>query len=460
MKPAFERVAMAVVPLLAVATLALGLRIGGRSTVRGAVVDGAAPSARGLAWSVTASMDDRGVREPLAHVDVEIVGTARGKTLSTNATTDDDGVAEFSLPFEGVKVGDAVDLEVRDRRTGESLTKGPVVWNREIAKGAENRPSITPPTTRSGAIRLEVAPYGERVPPGFSTPVFVHAARESDGEPLANVHVEAVGEGGVSFPVPHDTTCASGWAEVDVLVMTHVAGATFRAKLGDAEGSWFGPLPTAPASADVRLPAEIRAESHAIARVMAPPAKKKVLVEIVDGDGREFAASTPLVLGPSGYSEAVVDLPPLHAGGHWLVTGYDTRSIQAFEPSVRMIPFQVVTTSRSGAFDRERACEKLANLAGAASRPVGRFAAIDGFPAKRRRNELARRRGVTLAVGATALGAFVELALLLRASRRSKRALAGLPPEADGARAWTFVVTVGIVVLGFALLSAAVLEPR
>ena len=189
MSPSREKILLALIPLVAVATLALGLRIGARTSVRGAVVDGALPSKSGLAWSATVSIDDRGVREALARIPIEVTAKRSGahgnESVVATGTSDEDGVVEFALPLRDVTVGEALELVLADRSTGTVLASGAVSWSGAANEPTDHAPRLAPATRKDGAIHLEVAPYGDRVSPTYTSPVFVRATNASGRERIA-----------------------------------------------------------------------------------------------------------------------------------------------------------------------------------------------------------------------------------------------------------------------------------
>ncbi|HEX3344763.1 MAG TPA: hypothetical protein VHS09_09335, partial [Polyangiaceae bacterium] len=121
MSARFERLLLLAAPAAAMATVALGLRIGAGHAVRAAVVYGAPPSGAGtgLAWQVVAFDEERGYREPAPHLELDVLARALdvdapegGREARWHGATSDDGAVEMLLPF----ASPAVHLEVRAGR--------------------------------------------------------------------------------------------------------------------------------------------------------------------------------------------------------------------------------------------------------------------------------------------------------------------------------------------------------
>ncbi len=93
------RVMMVVTPFLAIVTLGVGLRVGASDTVRAAVVWGAASSRESnlRAWPIMVFDDDGHLRQPAAHVPLDVEAEAGGRGFEWHGTTNEDGAAELLL---------------------------------------------------------------------------------------------------------------------------------------------------------------------------------------------------------------------------------------------------------------------------------------------------------------------------------------------------------------------------
>src|SRR5215472_15984917 len=168
----WERLALALVPIMAMLTLALGLTIGARESVRAAEV-WASPPARGaqsLAWQVVTIEDERGVREPVALGEVVARVRVDGREATWTGATNADGVAELGLGLSGVKGGDHITVDLRGGAGGLPLAQGDAVCPRssEDPSQATRSPAVRY-ARRSGELSLDVAVYGEKLVPGFAT---------------------------------------------------------------------------------------------------------------------------------------------------------------------------------------------------------------------------------------------------------------------------------------------------
>ena len=123
---------MVVTPLVAMATIAVGLHVGARLTIHTAVLR-VAPHARGsstYAWQLTTLIEDRGIRETEARTGVTVhARSASGREASWHGDTNEDGVAEALLDLPGVERGDAVDVNVTAAGAEEPLASGRIAWD-------------------------------------------------------------------------------------------------------------------------------------------------------------------------------------------------------------------------------------------------------------------------------------------------------------------------------------------
>jgi hypothetical protein len=133
-------------PVVAVAALMVGLRVGASDAVRAAVVFGAPPAraAAGgetrLAWQVLTFRDDRGVRETLALKGLSVTARARGQEARWTGESNEDGVAEVSLAFHvdaaagsagagAFTAEDDVEIVVRQDGDPVPLAAGRAAWD-------------------------------------------------------------------------------------------------------------------------------------------------------------------------------------------------------------------------------------------------------------------------------------------------------------------------------------------
>src|SRR5262245_35061268 len=104
-----RRIIQVTAPLVAIATLMVGLRVGAGEAVRAAVIFGAPPAkpaAAGaptpLVWQLLTFLDDRGVRETIAIQGLSVRARARGKEVLWTGQSNEDGIAEVTLAIEGL----------------------------------------------------------------------------------------------------------------------------------------------------------------------------------------------------------------------------------------------------------------------------------------------------------------------------------------------------------------------
>src|SRR5690606_21195943 len=103
-------------PIVSVATLMIGLRVGAEDAVRAAVVMGAPPAralpdgTTALAWQLLTLVHDRGVRETIPIDGLTVVARARGREARWEGRTNEDGIAEPRLVFDApLEHGDDVE---------------------------------------------------------------------------------------------------------------------------------------------------------------------------------------------------------------------------------------------------------------------------------------------------------------------------------------------------------------
>ena len=179
MSARIERLLLVLTPLAAMATVALGLRVGAGSAVRAAVVYGAPVSGAGtgLAWQLVAFDEEHGYREPVALPDVEVVARQGAREVHWRGATNADGAMEMLLPL-------AEPAEYLEVRAGRAL----------LAQGSTTVPPSLPRdppasswasfSRREGDVVLDVAVLGQRVATGFPASLWVRATDGASHAPL------------------------------------------------------------------------------------------------------------------------------------------------------------------------------------------------------------------------------------------------------------------------------------
>jgi hypothetical protein len=461
----FERGAIVVVPLVAVATLAAGLRIGASPAVRAAVVYGAPPSAAraGLAWQVVTLVDDRGVREAIELKTVTVIARLRGREVVWQGPTNADGVAEIWLNLPGVAPGDPVELEVRSSGEKTPLAAGVVTWPADASRDPPQTPVFARPSKQSGPLVADVAVYGTRLVPGFPGDVWVRVRDRATGRPSEGTWIVAEPEPGLSVPNIYATTGEGGWAELHATPEIHVVGlglhVTSKTTGVPIDAEWFGALPVAPGGAYVAMPTIIPANQPHAFDVSVPTVLSLLYVEVDDDVGRAFGASVRVEREATG-GHALSLVPGLVPGRYWFVTSGAPRAAETLEGSAVARPFMVVGGEPPTSAGAEK--DLGPSLATLAAPRFTRFVALDGLPGKRRADGGRHRRGLALAFGSLFLAAALETLLILRGVERSRKAIARVAEmagEKEGHLERRFSVTsvvIGLLLalLGFALLAA------
>ncbi len=444
-----QRIVLVVTPLVAMATLAVGLRIGASDATHAAVVR-VAPHARGqtaYTWQITTILEDHGVPEvePRAGVTVR-AHAGNGKEATWTGDTDEDGVAEVRLDLPGVERGDPVDLDIHGAGLDEPLAHGRVTWDQTawavVAPGPFVRSS-----KREGKVALDVAILGERLVARVPTPVFVRAISRDDGHAIGGVTITPEPDPGLATSAPSATTCASGWARLDAAPVMMSASLSLHAKTADGRtGEWFGEMPVAPGAMDARV-VDAKAGTPLHLEVRAP-SERTAYVEIDDDTGRAFAAAAPML--PSGtLALASFDVPPLAPGLAWLVTSSDARGAEKLAGAALARPFLVAGDPMPPGLPRTGdACAVDAYLA---LHPAGGFhraIGLDGFVGRDASNAKRKNKGRAIALASLAVAAVLEGLVIVQSSRRGKE---GAGPTNDGL---TVVVSLLLALLGFGLLAA------
>ncbi len=457
-----ERVAIVLTPLVAMATLAIGMRVGAGRTVHAAIVSGA-PRARGatsFAWQVVTLVSDTGGRETEARSGVTVHARcgSRGEDASWHGDTNEDGVAEIALELPKVERGDAIDLEVSADGAPEPLAKGRVAWDEAAWRQAAPGPFVRP-SKRVGAIALDVVVLGGKLVARNDVSLLVRATSRDDGHPVANVTIVPDPEPGLETRQASVATCPLGWARLDVSPKIYLAALALHAKVPDGRaGEWFGSLPVATGSIHSVIPDVVAPNAP-----LTVQGQTGVYAEVDDDEGRAFGGWAKLP-GDEG-DRASFRPAALSPGLKWLVTASEPRAAELPDEATITRPFLVAgTPMAAGMPPLDDACAVNAYLA---LHPAGGFhraTVLDGFTSRTDTNGERRKRGLAIGLGSLAVAAVLELLLLVRSARRGRilapDAIAGLDETAaltKQSSAGSLVIGLLLAVLGFALLAALLL---
>jgi hypothetical protein len=462
---AARRIAIVVTPVVAIATMALGLRVGARSTIHAAVVRGA-PKARGataFAWQLVTLIEDRGVREtePLRGVTVR-ARTADGREATWTGDTNADGVAEVRLEMPGVDRGTPMDLDVTAPGLAEPLAHGPVAWGEAAWKDGDTGAFVRP-ARREGAIAIDVAVVGARLVAQSPVSLAVRTTAKDDGHAVGSVTLTADPEPGLDVTPATATTCPLGWARLTASPVMHVASLGLHARTADGRtGDWFAPLPVAMGGIVAVLDAPAKA-GEPIAMHLRAAASHAAYVEVDDDRGRAFAASVDLALSPLG-PQAAVGAPPMAPGLAWVVTSGEPRGAETLAGAALARPFLVDgAPPPPGVPPASDACAELAYLSVHPAAGFARFVAVDGFAGRAAGIAARRKKGLAIALGSLAVASLLEVLLLLGAAARARADalrtadLAGDEAIARSEGAGGVLVGVLVALLGFGLLAAMLL---
>jgi hypothetical protein len=436
-----RQIAMIVTPLAAMAALAAAMHVGASSATRAAIVSGA-PRAKGsdaLVWQIAVYADDGGIREALVVPDLAVVARHGRGAARFEGATNADGVAEARLAFaSGEAPGPGDDLWIEVQGLGEVLASGRAAWGPgwSIAPHA----AWARATRREGAILLDVAPLGGRVPAGFPGSLFVRATDAATGALLAGVGLDVEPEPGLEVPGSHVVTCASGWAEIVATPTFHVAGMSIHATKGARDGLWFGGIPVAGGASHVAAPLRIDPGAARRIDVTAAGPRGEIYTEIDDSTGR---AAAQILGAPRG----AIDLPPLAEGMYWIVTSNEARGAESLEGAAIARPVLVQK-------ERRDPCDSGALLAASAATPFVRWTALDGFGDRRRAASGRRRLGLAIGLSALAIAGLLEALLVLGSARRGAELAPSLVKKSP---AGGVAIAILACLLGFALIAALLL---
>jgi hypothetical protein len=459
---------MVLTPVVALAAVGLGLRLGAGDAVRAAVVTGAPASGAGtgLAWQLMVFDEDRGVREPVALPAIDVVATAGGTTVRWHGATNEDGAAELILALPEGPMSVTVSAGSKVLARGDAVV--PASIDRAAAGTAWARFA-----RREGDVVLDVAVLGQRAASGFPASIWVRAS-DAMGAPLPDVTIEPDHDSSFTPAQPTSTTDPRGWAHITATPLGYSVPLVLHAKGKDGKtGNWAGGLFVSPGASEIVAKDLYAPQESPSLDVAVPTVRTSAYVEIDDGKGRVWASATPLEASMAATPRTTVVAPKLAPGLYWAVAADDPTGASKLGPGTMVRPFFVAASPEAAlAFGTDAAtCAAPGDvrlgprvvsqcLALVAPAPVPRWTAVDGFAFQRQRDALARARGMGIAMGAIFLAIVLETVLLLRASviARAHLKAAERTEEAGDARlvgrGWSVAVWVLLGMLGFALLGA------
>ena len=464
-----ERWLLLATPMAAMATVALGLRIGAGNAVRAAVVYGAPPSGAGtgLAWQIVAFDEEHGYREPAPLKELDVVAREGDREARWHGATSEDGAVEMLLPF----ASPAVHLEVRAGSTllavGDATPPPPLPREPPASSWASF-------SRREGDVVLDLAVLGQRVATGFPASLWVRATDAVTHAPLAGVTVEPERDSSFLPAASHVTTDARGWALVVATPVGHAVGVVLHAKTdGGRTGVWAGGLYVSPGAAQLTLNERVAPGQEPVIDVVVPTLRTTAYLEVDDARGRAWAASVPVKAGPGEMPRATVHVPPLAPGLYWAVEAGDPTGASELGPGSSARPFFVAASDEAAlAFGTDAAtCASPADprdtgrvvrvcLALAGATAVPRWTALEGFTMQHARDAAKRSRGLGLALWAILLAVILEAVLLVKASASSRARLRAAEKEGgEGSghlvgRGWTVGIALLVAMMGFALMAA------
>jgi hypothetical protein len=470
-------------PIVAVATLMLGLRVGAGTAFQAAFVYAAPPGGEvnretRFSWQIVTYLEDLGVRETIAAKKLHVIAeTADGVSAQWNGESNEDGVAEAILTFPTRP--DRVALVVSAFGEKEPLATGIV----EVARLPKPAPVMMDyplsSSKRAGSMGIDVWIDGGRLVVGSPTSVWVetHPAKidlpsaETLGQredlywqaqpPPPAYELKATPEIGVRFDEKPVRRC-KGYSELTATALGAAASTAFDVSVGDQKGTWFGTLPTAPGAFSIQVAPIIYTDETPLekrgALLVAPNPRPVVYVEIDSEEGREYAAALPVKMDAKDpIPRALLDLPELHEGVHWIVASGDPRGAEKMTGATIAKGF--TTTMRPKCEHCDTTCEVPLALAKRTPLTFPRVLAIDGIATRGARNRARHRQGLFIGLIALAAAALLEVLLLTAASREARAVLAAA--EVEGVEQTTtkppgggLVVGLLVALLGFAFLAA------
>jgi hypothetical protein len=459
-------------PIVSVATLMLGLRVGAGKAVRAASVFAAPPGKAAspgapvpFAWQILTYLEDRGVRETIAVRELTVIARSKGNEARWSGASNTDGIAEATLALPDLAPNDPVEIEVQAAGESAPLARGLVDWKAPAlawgrAEDTRSEPPFVRPSKRSGSIAIDVLVEGERLVVGFDTPIWARVT--APGSPSA-IALDVEPEAGLRVETEAPKLGCDGWAEIPAVAEGLVSGVQINAKDREGhEGVWFGALPVAAGAFFIGAPRWIPEGKAETAVLVAPNPRTVVYAEVDDEHGRVFAAALPVSIEPGDpVPRARFSMPPLAPGLHWLVVSGEPRGAERLAGAAIAKPFLV--GGAAGA-DPARACSIGPWLA---ARPptagFPRWLALDGMATRGAANRASHRLGLFIGLVSLLAAAVLEVLLLTAASREARAALLRAElDEAPDERArvtakapgGSLAVALLTALLGFALLAA------
>ncbi len=464
-----DRLLLVATPIAAMAAVALGLRLGAGGAVRAAIVFGA-PASRagtGLAWQVVTFDEDRGVREPAPLPMVEVTARAGSSHARWEGPTNVDGTAEMLLELPSVS---KLSLEVREDGT---LLAGGEASLPAAPPRAAPATAWAPFARRTGAIALDIAVLGQRVASGFPASIWVRASDAATHSPLAGVTIEPESDTSLTTATPRAVTDSRGWAHIVATPLGYGVALVVHARASDGRlGDWAGALFASPGAAEITARDRYAPGEEPSLQVVMPSLRTIAYVEIDDANGRAWATAVGLTASDGGMPRAGLRAPKLAPGLYWAVASSDPTAGSKLGPGTIVRPFFVAASDEAAlAFGLDPEClpprdsretarvlEVCLALAGATAVP--RWTVLDGFAAEHVRDNDRRARGLAVALGAIAIAAVLETALLLRVVHRARARLRQATLGADDAlgdqgfqRVASVAVALLVALLGFALIA-------
>jgi hypothetical protein len=440
-----RRVLLFLVPLLTVAIVALGLRVGAKDEVTAAIVHGAPLPRDGgrFAWSLSTFREASGVREVVA-LPFHAVVRARGTTVRIDGATNEDGAAELGATIPGLGAGDPIALEITDDQ-GEVLAAGDATGLDALPTRAEHR-ELVHATVDDGDLTVKIAVWGTRIATASSGTLWI-TAEDRAGKRVHLLRAELEPDPAVTVLDPLRLACGDTAGTLRVVPNMHVAPIDLRVTDDHGRtGRFSGTLPTAPGALFVDAPP--RAPVGPVTFTLtAPNARTVAYVEIDDEVGRVHGEIVALARRGDQGASATVTTPPLAAGLHWIVVAGEPDGAEKMNGTTRAFPLRV------GALASD-ACDE--PFAGRTPTTLPRFVALDGFARARIPAQARRAKGRKIVLGAVSAGLLLELFLLVMAIRGSKPALVVEAEDKPLLRSRTesAIVLVLLSALGFLLLFA------
>lgn len=474
----FRTVAAVSAPLVAVATLMLGLRVGAGDAVRAAVVFGA-PAGRAapdgtsrIAWQLLTVVDDRGVRETVAIGGLEaVLRTGDGREARWSGATNEDGIAEMGFALEGLSGDRPPDLELTVRAPGdpEPLVAGRARWEPSPAQRPVAHAPAVRPTKRRGPVDLDVLVEGERLVTGDDSNVWIRATLP-EGVAPEQVRLELSPEPGLELGATRGTLCPTttraSFAPAKMRAVGHVTGVGIKALRGEeVVGEWFGALPVAAGAFHADLPRATEAGRPFEVRIVAPNPRTVAYAEVQDERGRVAAAALAVKGAAGEIPHAMFHVPPLAPGLHWLAVSGEPRGAETRAGAAMAWPFLV---GQAPGVSPTLACSVGPYLLEHPAGAFPRWTALDGLPARHAKNRRRHAAGLAIALVSLLAAAVLEALLLTASAREAKAVMAEAARVAEDVEPGASVVLTSrtpggslavallLAVLGFALLAALI----